>query len=105
MGPCPEGMEGCYDPDRDPANNRLNNLRWDTHRENIKDAVRHGTVMPDGRPRGCPLKLNDETVREIRRLFKKDTPGYGARSLARQFCVTPSNIRQIVQRKTWRHVV
>lgn len=40
-GPCPEGMEACHFPDPDPANNRIENLRWDTHRENCLDLSRH----------------------------------------------------------------
>jgi hypothetical protein len=43
VGPCPEGME-CRHLDGDPANNRLENLRWGTHRENAADQVRHGTA-------------------------------------------------------------
>ncbi|WP_194385339.1 NUMOD4 motif-containing HNH endonuclease [Microbacterium luteum] len=42
VGPMPEGMEGCH-YDGDPRNNRLENLRWDTHAGNMQDAVRHGT--------------------------------------------------------------
>lgn len=42
VGPCPEGMEACHN-DGNPANNRLENLRWDTRRNNILDAIRHGT--------------------------------------------------------------
>lgn len=42
VGPRPEGMEGCHN-DGNPANNRLDNLRWDTHSSNISDAVQHGT--------------------------------------------------------------
>jgi len=41
-GPCPDGMECCHN-DGDPVNNRLDNLRWDTHGENMLDKVRHGT--------------------------------------------------------------
>ena len=40
IGPCPEGMEGCHYPDTNKANNRLSNLRWDTHAENMKDKYR-----------------------------------------------------------------
>lgn len=43
VGPCPDGMEGCHSPDPNPANNSLDNLRWDTHSENMRDTVRHGT--------------------------------------------------------------
>lgn len=43
VGPCPPGMECRHFPDRDPANNRLDNLRWGTHRENEGDKEVHGT--------------------------------------------------------------
>lgn len=42
VGPCPEGLEACHG-NGDPADNRVDNLRWDTHQENMRDAVRHGT--------------------------------------------------------------
>lgn len=42
VGPRPDGMETCHG-DGNPANNRVENLRWDTHSENTKDRVRHGT--------------------------------------------------------------
>lgn len=42
VGPCPDGMEGCHS-DGDPANNRLSNLRYDTHSGNRYDSVRHRT--------------------------------------------------------------
>ncbi|AVL98916.1 hypothetical protein C6V83_00090 [Gordonia iterans] len=37
-----DGLDACHE-DGDPTNNRLDNLRWDTRSENIKDVVRHGT--------------------------------------------------------------
>jgi len=42
IGPCPQGMECCHD-DGNPLNNYYKNLRWDTHKENQKDSVKHGT--------------------------------------------------------------
>ena len=42
VGPCPDGMEACHYDD-DPANNRLENLRWATHSDNMRDSVRNGT--------------------------------------------------------------
>lgn len=44
VGPCPDGMEACHFPDRDPANNCVDNLRWDTHAANCADKEIHGTV-------------------------------------------------------------
>lgn len=40
VGPKPDGCEGCHYPDHDKSNNRLENLRWDTHAENERDAYR-----------------------------------------------------------------
>ena len=44
VGPAPDGYE-CLHINGDPADNRLQNLRWGTRSENIADAVRHGTWM------------------------------------------------------------
>lgn len=44
VGPAPDGYE-CLHINGNPADNRLQNLRWGTRSENIKDAVRHGTWM------------------------------------------------------------
>lgn len=41
-GPCLAGEEGCHN-DGDPANNRLDNLRWGTASSNALDRVVHGT--------------------------------------------------------------
>src|SRR5690348_13366812 len=45
VGPCPEGLEACHFPDRNPANNHVTNLRWDSHANNGKDMVKHGTGL------------------------------------------------------------
>lgn len=42
LGPRPDGMEACHG-DGNPGNNRLSNLRWDTHESNMGDQRRHGT--------------------------------------------------------------
>ena len=38
--PKPDGMEGCHWPNPDRSCNDLENLRWDTHRENERDKAR-----------------------------------------------------------------
>lgn len=42
-GPCPDGMEVRH-LDGDPANNRISNLRYGTHSENMLDRRRHGRL-------------------------------------------------------------
>lgn len=41
LGPAPEGLEVCHGDD-DKSNNRVENLRWDTHSENHLDITRNG---------------------------------------------------------------
>lgn len=38
-------MEACHFPDRNPQNNNLSNLRWDTRKSNAEDRDKHGTVV------------------------------------------------------------
>ena len=42
VGPCPPGMEACHYNDIGD-DNRLSNLRWDTHAANRADAKRNGS--------------------------------------------------------------
>lgn len=42
LGPCPPGLEVCHN-DGDSQNNAVWNLRYDTHANNLKDAVMQGT--------------------------------------------------------------
>lgn len=51
VGPRPAHCE-CRHLNGDPADNRLENLRWGTRSENILDAVKHGTWMTPQRIAG-----------------------------------------------------
>lgn len=59
VGPCPEGMETLHRNDT-PGDNRLENLRWGTHAENIEDMKRNGNFN-SGRRNGklCRAGLHD----------------------------------------------
>lgn len=41
VGPCPDGMEALHD-NGNALDNRLGNLRWGTHLQNVDDCVKHG---------------------------------------------------------------
>lgn len=82
LGPVPDGCEVCHN-DGNPENNALDNLRYDTRSENIKDVVRQG-----GRWR----KLNAEDVREIREMLGR---GYTGAEIARAFCISQTQISKI----------
>lgn len=88
VGPRPEGREACHFDD-DPANNRLGNLRWDTHVNNCVDRRRNGGNT-DGEKNGC-LKLSMFDVRVIRKL--KDC--FPQQVLADLWGVTQSHISRL----------
>lgn len=87
VGPCPEGMECCHFPDRTPANNRLDNLRWDTKKANMAHKVVHGTsARGEANPNA---KLTSADVAEIRRMRAL---GVRFNALAAMFKVQPATI-------------
>src|SRR3954449_7292533 len=63
VGPRAQGLVCCH-WEADPANNRLENLRWDTHQSNIDDMLRHGTRGRGETASGARLK--EPEVLEIR---------------------------------------
>ncbi len=81
VGPCPRGMEACH-ADGNRLNNSLDNLRWDTRKENVADAFRHRTARwGDRHP---STKLTDAQVAEIRKLASEGASYY---SLGKRFGV------------------
>ena len=100
VGPCPNGMEGCHN-DGNRRNNRLDNLRWDTHKNNQHDMYSHGTakIFRSGEDH-LKAKLTWCEVREIRHLYS--TGEYTCKKLARRFEVCLQSICNIVLGKTWK---
>jgi hypothetical protein len=73
IGPCPEGMEACHN-DGNYLNNILSNLRWDTHKNNLKDQESHGTRRSGEKMHNTTI--SDEKVRSIIKdigLYDRDT--------------------------------
>jgi hypothetical protein len=100
VGPCPDGLEGCHDPDPDPSNNSLSNLRWDTPKANVADSVRHGThCCGESSPHA---KLTAAQVCVMRSEYAAG--GIGTRRLARRYDVSHTTVKRALARKTWRHV-
>lgn len=100
IGPRPAGMETCHN-DGDPHNNHASNLRYDTHRANMLDAVQHGRHYRGG-PHRAASKLTETQVAEIKRRIAAGGQSQG--QIARTFGVDRANITAIVKGKTWKHV-
>lgn len=99
VGPRPPGLVCCH-WDGIPANNHLENLRWDTYKSNCDDMLRHGTRRLG--ETGTRAKLREVDVLEIRRLGSE---GASPRDLAVRFEVGDANIQAILKGRTWRHLL
>lgn len=96
IGPCPENMEACHN-DGNPLNNKLNNLRWDTHKNNELDRIRHGT-WGEGE-KHSRAKLKQYAVDFIRAAF---LDGMSLKTLAAIFNVREDHISTICNERAWR---
>ena len=95
VGPRPQGMECCHN-DGDPFNNRLENLRWDTTRNNQLDRIKHGT---SNRGERCvAAKLTEAQVRAIRADTRLQ------REIAAEYGVRENTISRIKSRQRWGHL-
>jgi hypothetical protein len=100
VGPRPEGMECRHFPDREPANNKLENLSWATRKVNFSDKLIHGT---DNRGEKCPTaKLTDQDVLKIRRLHASGR--YTQIELSEFFGIERSSISRVVSGSRWGHL-
>lgn len=81
VGPCPSGMECRHFPDRDPTNNRIDNLSYATPLVNMHDRVFHGTLAKG--KRNGKFKISDDSINRMRRFYKKK--GYTKKRLAKIF--------------------
>lgn len=95
-GPCPAGMVCCHN-NGDCTDNRIDNLRWDTQANNLKDKISHGTHLNGEKIHTA--KLTEDDVRVIR------SDGRSLSDIAEELGVTVTSVLYIKQRKTWKHVV
>ena len=87
-------MEGCHN-DGNALNNNLNNLRWDTPKNNHADKVKHGTT---NRGERCgTAKLTLEQVRAIRKDDRLQ------KIIAKEYEVQQSLISRIKNGIRWQH--
>ena len=87
--------------DGDMYNNRLENLRWGSHFENVADAYRHGTRTRDADHAGSNnpnSKLTEVIVLAIRNSPETIT------ILANRYGVSSNAIWEARTGKTWKHV-
>ena len=81
--------------------NRSDNLRWATPKENIADMKIHGTHKRPAGELASGSKLKTDQVLEIRRLHKQGVKGI---DLANKFGVHKATISNIVLNQRWTHL-
>lgn len=96
-GPPPPGKEIACHGDGNSANNRLDNLRWDTQKANVEDMRKHGTLRNGERSHFA--RITEETVLKIRAIADKSI-----REIGREFGLAHSTISMIRTRKIWKHI-
>lgn len=85
--------------DGNKQNNRLDNLSWVTHSENMKHAFETGLMKPAFGERNGNSKLKDKEVSLIREIYKKQVE-----KLAAQYNVSTTTVNDIIKKKYWKHV-
>lgn len=95
--------------DLDTTNNKMSNLEWVTQKENkehYQASDKFKTVIikvPKGEDQHLS-KLSNEQVIEIRRLYSANEHG-SRKKLREKFGIAESTLRQILQGKTWKHLL
>lgn len=79
--------------------NREENLALGTHQDNMRDRTRNGGDLK-GEDHGNS-KLTEEAVKEIRR---RASLGERPRTIAKEYGIALTTCREIISRKTWKHV-
>jgi hypothetical protein len=94
----PHGLSDVAHNDGNTSNDRVENLRWSTHRDNQMDMRTHGT-MQDGE-KCVTAKLTEVQARELRERLNREGRGAVTR-LAREFGVSKAQASRIKNGRRW----
>lgn len=97
LGPRPAGLVTRH-LDGDKLNNVVGNLAYGTQGDNIRDAVRHGTMAFVGEENPV-AKLTADQVRQARR---DAAAGERKTAIAKRLGVTSQNVCSIVNGRSWK---
>lgn len=98
IGPPPAAKSVVRHLNGDHTDNRLENLAWGSHADNMADARRHGSFRNERNPRA---RLTVEIVRDARQRW---ATGCSMASLAREYNVCEGTIYHAVRGLTWRGI-
>lgn len=93
--PNPENKPQVNHINSDKQDNRVENLEWCTALENIHHAMSQGVMF------GVKSQITKDTVINIRNEYAKNK---NQSHLARSFGIPRGTIRDIITRRTWKHI-
>jgi len=96
---CANAGEEARHLDGNRLNNSLSNLAWGTSKENAKDRDMHGTTARGERVGNA--RLTEADVSRMRDLHRCQI---GARKIARYLAINLATTKDVLKRRTWRHV-
>lgn len=100
-GPPPSPKREVAHNDGNRANNVASNLRWSSHRENMKDIKIHGTGNP---PRGEKQGRSKLTEGDVKDILRRKSSGEGVVSIAKSYGVVHGTIGHIINGRNWLHL-
>lgn len=113
LGPPPKNMETRH-LDNNPRNNRLTNLEWNTHLNNMRDQDRFGTrarglrhgryTQPESTLRGEQQPKSKLTAAKVVKIKARLNKGHKQYLIARDYKVSASLVQAIKAGRAWRHV-
>lgn len=98
----PNGFPEVNHKDENKKNNNANNLEWCTTKYNLTYGHRLDAVRGTN---SNTVKLTEDQVREIRKIYIKNDPVYGQSALGKRYGVSHTNIGDIVKNKSWKHLI
>ena len=98
VGPRPKGQEVCHN-NGNAKDNRLSNLRYDTHKNNQAQRKEHGTHLPG--EENPWSKLTNDQVLEIVKLYNQ---GNSSKDIGNLFGIDRHHVLVIIRGEAWSHI-
>ena len=96
----PKKGEECLHKNGIRSDFRLENLNWGTRKENVADAIRHGTATVGEKNGGARLSQDDaNNIRLIKEIYKPLN-----KQMANYYGVASSTISRIIRNETYRSI-